>query len=858
MGHGGAAAAGGAATGNVAGAAAAVSAQAAWSRIQEEEPYSQLPDQPSPASGPNYAPQRVVPAPDAGKRSSFVVVRGGKGDAALTERRARERNASAPGSDSSALYPTPIGSAYPVSPQQLPSVSSNEDPPLRHKNSLKPFLEQEKAQRGGAEVEEDWEKGLLAERRSGAEGPALDAEPRRTPEQSLETPPLSGSFPSQLASPYSLTGSTSPRVAEPQRGQTIDPWLPSSAANQTIYSTDEPLRRHQSLKSFRAPRHREASIEQTLSSSPASTGAWPEHIAVSDHDFQGGAQPSRQMGSHLTVANANSVGGFGSRTRAGTSPAPLALQHSNSLGHSSSSAFADSLGPVRLSHSNSLSAAYPSSSSSGSTTLHHSNSLGSRSDSGANSGNGGGGGEARARALSPVVSAFGGVKSPWSLTEAETQQLGLNNSFGSAESGGISRDSSGSSHGSRAGPAPAVVQQQLSHETLAQNAHHAAEVRRLEEALGAMQVGGTFAPPPPPPTASFTHFERNTPSPGAGSVARRLAPLMTSAEALNNASGSMASMLGRHGPASAAAFVPPIGHSHAHFAPHTLDGISEYSVSTGSSSPPLPQQQQQFQPAPAPLANASMPVATAASGYGGGGFEAPNPRSHQTAVPGSVTASDWTRQKEFLLGGATPTAAHVPGGMPYPAGGPLPVQKMSSDPQMAAMQQLQMQQQQQQIASLQNQMAQALSAMDAMRAQGAVLPANFDLANAARLSGSGPQQQQQQQQVPETPIDVNSLSQTKGYNPTVFDLNPPQARFFVIKSYTEEDVHKVSLELASRANLCNVRWKTELPGDYSRSSTRSGRRRISATSVSIALSANPPTRGPSTCSSRSMPGPYLR
>lgn len=791
VGHGSAAAAGGTGgAGNVA-AAAAVSAQAAWSRIQEEEPYSQLHDQPSPASAPDYAPQRVVPAPDSGKRSSFVVVRGGKGDAALTERRARERNASAPGSDSSSLYPTPIGSAYPASPQQLPSVSSSEDPPLRHKNSLKPFLEQEKAQRGGAEVEEDWEKGLLAERRSGAEGPALDAEPRRTPEQSLETPPLSGSFPSQLASPYSLTGSTSPRVGEPQRGQTIDPWLPPSGGNQTIYSTDEPLRRHQSLKSFRAPRHREASIEQTLSSSPASTGGWPEHIAVSDHDFQAGAQAGRQMGSHLTVANANNVGGFGSRTRAGTSPAPLALQHSNSLGHSSSSAFADSLGPVRLSHSNSLSAAYPSSSSSGSTTLHHSNSLGSRSDSGATSGNGGGG-EARARALSPVVSAFGGVKSPWSLTEAETQQLGLNTSFGSAESGGVSRDSSGSSHGSRAGPAPAVVQQQLSHEALAQNAHHAAEVRRLEEALGAMQVAGNFAPPP---TGSFTHFERNTPSPGSGSVARRLAPLMTSAEALNNASGSMASMLGRHGPASAAAFVPPIGHSHAHFAPHTLDGISEYSVSTGSSSPPLPQQQQQhqFQPPPASLANASMPVATAASGYGGGGggFDAPNPRSHQTAVPGSVTASDWTRQKEFLLGGATPTAANVPGGMPYPAGGgPLPVQQqMSSDPQMTAMQQLQMQQQQQQIASLQNQMAQALSAMDAMRAQGAVLPANFDLANAARLTGSGPQQQQ----VPETPIDVNSLSQTKGYNPTVFDLNPPQARFFVIKSYTEEDVHKVSL-----------------------------------------------------------------
>ncbi|GAA5989190.1 hypothetical protein JCM10908_001200 [Rhodotorula pacifica] len=797
-------------------ASAAVNAQAAWSRIQEEEQYSQLPDQPSPSTAANIPAQasisRVVP-PSEPKRSSFVVVRGGKGDAALTERRARERIASAPGGDS-ALYPSPIGSVFQTSPQQqVSSPPPNADQPLRHKNSLKPFLEQERAQQGGAEVEEDWEKGLLAERRSGAEGPALDADSRRTPERNIQEgtpPPLSGTFPSQLASPYALSGSTSPRAAQPQRGQTIDPWLPPVSANPAIstfgQAADEPLRRHQSLKSFRAPRHREASIEQTLSSSPASAGGWPEHIAAvgAEDDFQAAAagQPARQMGSHLTVANANNIGGFASRTRSGTSPAPLALQHSNSLGHSSSSsAFADSLGPVRLSHSNSLSAAYPSSSSSGSTTLHHSNSLGSRSDSGTTTG---GGGETRTRVLSPVVSAFGGAKSPWSLTEAETQQLGLNSSYGSgsAESGGISRDSSGSSHGSRAGPAQSA--QQLSHEALAQNAH-AAEVRRLEDALGAMQVGN-FAPP----TASFTQFERNSPSPGAGSGARRLAPLMTSAEALSMNGSSMAGLLGRHGPASAAAFVPPIGHSHAHFAPHTLDGISEYSVSTASSSPPMPQQQQ-FQSASTSFASAMPAIAPATPGGFAGGYEAPTAaRNHLTAVPGSINAADWTRQKEFLLGGATPTAGNVPTGVPYPAAS-LPMQ-MSSDPQIATIQQLQMQQQQQQIASLQNQMAQALSAMDAMRAQGAVLPANFDLANAARLSGpSGLPQSQggsqaQQQQVPETPVDVNSLAQTKGYNPAVFDLNPPQARFFVIKSYTEEDVHKsLKYEIWASTDLGNKR-----------------------------------------------------
>jgi hypothetical protein len=41
-----------------------------------------------------------------------------------------------------------------------------------------------------------------------------------------------------------------------------------------------------------------------------------------------------------------------------------------------------------------------------------------------------------------------------------------------------------------------------------------------------------------------------------------------------------------------------------------------------------------------------------------------------------------------------------------------------------------------------------------------------------------------------TPIDVPSLIATKGYNPTTFDTRPQFARYFVIKSYTEDDVHK--------------------------------------------------------------------
>ncbi|KAJ7940181.1 YTH-domain-containing protein [Mycena leptocephala] len=41
-----------------------------------------------------------------------------------------------------------------------------------------------------------------------------------------------------------------------------------------------------------------------------------------------------------------------------------------------------------------------------------------------------------------------------------------------------------------------------------------------------------------------------------------------------------------------------------------------------------------------------------------------------------------------------------------------------------------------------------------------------------------------------TPVDVPSLIASKGYNPVNFDLRPGFARYFVIKSYTEDDVHK--------------------------------------------------------------------
>ncbi|CAE6438041.1 unnamed protein product [Rhizoctonia solani] len=41
-----------------------------------------------------------------------------------------------------------------------------------------------------------------------------------------------------------------------------------------------------------------------------------------------------------------------------------------------------------------------------------------------------------------------------------------------------------------------------------------------------------------------------------------------------------------------------------------------------------------------------------------------------------------------------------------------------------------------------------------------------------------------------SPVDIPSLIVSKGYNPANFDIRPQSARYFVIKSYTEDDVHK--------------------------------------------------------------------
>jgi len=76
---------------------------------------------------------------------------------------------------------------------------------------------------------------------------------------------------------------------------------------------------------------------------------------------------------------------------------------------------------------------------------------------------------------------------------------------------------------------------------------------------------------------------------------------------------------------------------------------------------------------------------------------------------------------------------------------------------------------------------------------------------AALRSGRGPMPGGPAPHMP-SQSDLNALIQAKGYNPTTFDTSPAQARFFVIKSFTEDDVAKsLKFEIWSSTTFGNKR-----------------------------------------------------
>ncbi|KAK4053113.1 hypothetical protein OIV83_001848 [Microbotryomycetes sp. JL201] len=598
------------------------------------------------------------------KRSSFVVVRGGKGDAELTTRKQ---------------------DAQPAWSATLDQPLTTETSTLKHKNSLKPFLEAEK----GENDEEEWEKSLKDER--------TREEMDLYNKDQYTTPPLPSSATFDNA-PFSHSRAS---TFQPP-ASTADPW----SLNQSGAS----VRRHQSLNSFKPSA--EAGLNMLATSSSADD--WASHSRLSSAEELLGPLPTSASFA---------------RSRAGTTPAPLSLPHSNHTGHHAA-----------LGHSHSLKVgSRPGQAHAG---LTHSNSLDR--------------GNFDRGALSPV-GGFG--PSPWSPTVEESKQLSIN--------GGLGRVNSTSSRSSRLDD----------------------EVARVNDDIAQLQVGDSgrepmlvSRPPKTPPgfeamagtsDTSPRVIGRSVSNAATQAPRGRLPPLMTDFDGIHSSLDGNMALLARQGPASASPFVPPIGHSH-------LSGTAGHTLST--------------------LASDSFGVTSEA---------------HPT--PTQLSADEWLRQKDTVAANAFPTAVVPSHPLPsegWPAGGGLGVGIAI--------------QQQQQIQILQNQMQQALTAMDIMRAQGVPVPAGFPalgtgptLPNgfaAVPPASNGTKQQtllpaQQiggptQTSLPasESSIDVSALIESKGYNPINFDLKPPSARFFVIKSYTEEDVHKsLKYEIWASTDLGNKR-----------------------------------------------------
>lgn len=501
------------------------------------------------------------------------------------------------------------------------------------------------------------------------------------------TDPLSSSYPSQGHSPFTHSRASTYQ----QAGSSVDPWHAGDD------SQTASVRRHQSLNSFRPT----ATTSSESLSAASHDGGWGAHTRLASNE---------ELLSSLSLGSV----GFG-RSRSGTTPAPLTLGNSHTT----------------LSHSNSLNSHLPGHNH---TSLHHSNSLGSH-DRGA---------------LSPV----GFPRSPWSPTYAETKQLGGISSVvgGTPPTGmGLSRGGSGSSRGSRISE----------------------EVSRMSEEMGQMELGVDGRPfvGKSPSPSGLDRENSVSPQPhlqGVGrslsnneppTANRRLPPLMTNLDTLQQQQQHPQhphlqqaqqplnnSFLSRQGPASASAFVPPIGHSH---------------LPSAASHLPASQAQPNYLPS---IAEPNQHTA----------------RGNFTAVPGA-SSSDWHRQKEMLIGAgagsAFPSAVGVnPTGEAWPAGGGFGVGIAI--------------QQQQQIQVLQNQMQQALSAMEVMRNQGAQIPAGFTAPGlrgapngfgAAGAFGAGTGlsppppiagTQPNGANAIDSPIDIPTLVANKGYNPAVFDLRP--------------------------------------------------------------------------------------
>jgi hypothetical protein len=231
---------------------------------------------------------------------------------------------------------------------------------------------------------------------------------------------------------------------------------------------------------------------------------------------------------------------------------------------------------------------------------------------------------------------------------------------------------------------------------------------------------------------------------------------MTDATTLAQGSGQTRPYVG---PQSAAAYVPPVGHSTQ--PSMSSSGYSGSGVGTGGFGGPL----------------------AGAMGMGGGdGLYAGSSNQKPFTAMGTgweqknaiLGARPMGGQNVFPVSNMSPMYANQPGGPAFPRGqpsfgGPLGGQQAFGMPSM-----------QHSFGQQANFLAggSGVAGIDPYVAAGLLAGGPALGGPAGIASGLA------------SPVDVPSLIQAKGYNPTVFETSPPRARYFVIKSYTEDDVAK--------------------------------------------------------------------
>ncbi|SPO36607.1 uncharacterized protein PSFLO_02078 [Pseudozyma flocculosa] len=293
----------------------------------------------------------------------------------------------------------------------------------------------------------------------------------------------------------------------------------------------------------------------------------------------------------------------------------------------------------------------------------------------------------------------------------------------------------------------------------------------IHASLAKLDIRGSFQPIPSDP-ADAHHGLPERPSLQSRSSSsdiqmqagqqRKLPSLITNRDVLARGAGATPGQMG--GPISAAAYVPPIGHAHSRQQSHEPGAGGRF-----ENGPPL-----RLGPfTAAPTTGWQEKEQLFGGGGGGEGPAAPFRGNDQWGL-GLSAGPQGLDPSTLALSLTLAQEQQRTAMMQAQAGlyGMRPVEDPSS------------------IAALNRQLRGATSSP--YLHQGFSSPSPGRPAAARAPGHLGPPPVVPGALAPPTPVDPTTLMLQKGYNPPpgTFDLCPPAARFFVIKSYTEDDVHK--------------------------------------------------------------------